>query len=116
MKIARAKDAEIFTIPEISFKAREYGLGDRDLDCCLAEVRGEYPGKDRYALNAECKEVLFCAKGSGVVEMKSGEAKKFEKNDVVLIEKNTGYRFKGNFDAVIVCSPPWSPTQHKQIY
>ncbi|MCL2474190.1 MAG: cupin domain-containing protein [Alphaproteobacteria bacterium] len=96
-------------------EAREYPIDDKEIDCALVKIKGQYPGNDKFAVNTKSKELLFVVEGEGTVEIKNSEVRKFDQYDTILIEAGEPYRFTGNVSFCIVCTPPWSPEQCKNV-
>ncbi len=115
MKIVYESEAVTYTNSVSLSESVEYPLGDKDIDCAHVKINGKYPGNDKFAVNLSSKELVFCVEGSGVLEMKTGEKKSFKKNDVILIEAGEVYRFDAHCSLAVVCTPPWTPEQHKNV-
>jgi mannose-6-phosphate isomerase-like protein (cupin superfamily) len=114
MKIVKENQAQTYTSAESLSLSVEYPLSDRDIDCALVKISGLYPAGG-WAVNTKSKELMFCIDGGGVFEMKAGGKYKFEKNDVILIESGEVYRLDAQASFCVVCTPPWTPEQHKNI-
>ncbi len=93
--------------------AIEYPLHDKDINGTIIELSGRYPEKG-LAVNLECKELAYVVKGEGILVVK-GKKYSLEEGDVVLIEPNEKYFWQGNMMLFMVCTPAWSPKQHKII-
>lgn len=115
MKVVHSSEAKTYTNAVSLSESVEYPVGDKDIDCALVKINGLYPGESKFAVNTKAKELLFCIEGSGMLEMKSGDRKSFNKNDVILIEAGEIYRFDACCSFAVVCTPPWTPEQHKNV-
>ncbi len=115
MKMVKSSEAQKYTNASSLSESVEYPVNDKDIDCAYVKIEGLYPGNNKYAVNVESKELLFCVEGNGILEMKTGEKKEFKQNDVILIEAGEVYRFDAHCSFVVVCTPPWTPEQHKNI-
>lgn len=115
MKIVKSSQAKTYTTAESLSASVEYPLNDHEIDCALVKISGPYPTNGGWAQNQKSKELLFCIEGSGELEMKTGEKYEFQKNDVILIEAGEIYRFDAQTSFCVVCTPPWTPEQHKNI-
>jgi len=136
MKVIKSDATEKFNNTDIKHAVSVYPLGDTQIDCAFATTDGEFPGGGAWASNEKSKELLFCTKGNGILEIKrnissdagrrdssahldksSGGVERYEfsKDDVILIEPGDVYRYHGPCSFVVVCTPPWTPEQHKKI-
>ena len=115
MKITPYNQSKSYTNAVSLSESREYQMGDKDIDCALVQIKGKYPGGNKFATNTKSKELLFVIEGEGAIEIKNREARKFGKHDVILIEAGEVYRFDARASFCVVCTPPWSPEQHLNI-
>lgn len=95
--------------------ATEYDFKDKDIDLGTAVINGRYP-EDGYCVNEKCKELVFVLEGKGTLNFKNKKIE-FQNNEAILIDKNEPY-FWGpdtNCKVAMVCTPAWSPEQHKLI-
>ena len=86
MKRVKSSDAQIIKNSDTS-KLLEYSIGlkDKDIDFCINTISGRYPEKG-YCTNEKCKEICYILEGNGTLNKKD-ESINFEKDDVILIEK-----------------------------
>jgi mannose-6-phosphate isomerase-like protein (cupin superfamily) len=98
-----------------SAEVLEYSLGDKDIDIAVATINGNYP-KVGFAVNEECKELLYVLSGEGTFATKE-KSVILQSGDQVLIEKGELFRYEGTKQLVVVaaCTPAWPPEQHKII-
>lgn len=115
MKIVYLTEAKTYTNTVSLSESVEYPVEDKEIDCALVKIKGQYPGENKFAVNTKSKELLFCIEGSGVLEMKTGEKRTFQKNDVLLIEAGEVYRFEAQCSFAVVCTPPWTQEQHRKV-
>lgn len=115
MKIIQSADAQTYTNANSLSESVEYPIGDKDIDCALVRINGLYPEDDKFAVNSKSKALFFCIEGNGTLEMKSGEKKVFQKNDVILIEIGEVYRYNAHCSLAVICTPPWTPEQHQKV-
>lgn len=93
--------------------AIEYPLGDKDINGAVIKLSGRYPDKGR-VVNAKCKEMAYVIKGSGEIVVE-GKRVKISQGDLVLIEPNEKYYWKGKLMLFVPCVPAWYPEQHKEV-
>ncbi|MCH9632502.1 MAG: hypothetical protein S4CHLAM6_08380 [Chlamydiae bacterium] len=91
----------------------EYPFEDTDINVAFVEVKGRYPSSG-YVSNEIVKEILFINSGEGKVVVEDDEYE-IHKGDMFLIHPNQKYFLEGDFEAIISCSPAWSPEQHKHL-
>lgn len=91
--------------------AKEYPLGDADMNGAVIELSGRYPERGS-AVNTICKELAYVISGSGrlVVE---GIEQTMDEGDLVLIEAGEKYYWEGTMTMFVSCTPAWTPEQHK---
>lgn len=94
-------------------KTYEYNIEDKDINYCIAEIDGRFP-IEKWAINRKCKEMLHILNGSGIINVE-GKEYQLKKDDVVLININEKYYFKGKMRLGIPCSPAWYPEQHEIV-
>lgn len=112
MKIVRKNQTKIFKNSD-TCTATEYPLGDKDINGAVIEVKGRYPKKER-VVNLKCKELAYIIKGSGKV-VTEGKEIKLRKGDLILIEPEEKYFWKGNLTMFTPCTPAWYHEQHKEV-
>ncbi len=114
MKRVKSSDAQIIKNSDTS-KLLEYliGLKDKDIDFCINTISGRYPEKG-HCTNEKCKEICYILEGNGTLN-KKGESIKFEKDDVILIEKEEIYYWNGNCKIIMICTPAWYKEQCKLL-
>ena len=112
MKLVKLKQAEKFANSE-KCEVLEYPLGDKDINCATAVIKGRYPDSG-YCVNEECKELIYVVDGKGTLNKKE-EAIQFEKGDVILIDKGEVYYWDAQCTLVMPCTPAWYPEQHKFV-
>lgn len=105
----KEKEAKIFQRPTCI--VHEYG-GLPNLDLAVAEIKGDYPQKG-WVRNTQVDMTYFVIEGKGEFYFEN-ERHEIEAGDLVMIEKSRWYRVKGNFKAVMVSSPAWSPDQYEE--
>ncbi len=114
MKIVRYSETEKIKNSDTS-NLIEYStkLLDKDIDCGVNVINGRYPEKG-YAVNEECKELVYILEGTGTINKKD-EMIKFAKDDVILIDKGEYYYWDGNCKIILICTPAWSKAQCKVV-
>ncbi|MCI9434519.1 MAG: cupin domain-containing protein [Bacilli bacterium] len=115
MKIVTEKQAKTFKYASTS-SCLDYSidLNEKKLDFCINTITGRYPEKG-YCTNLECEEICYILDGSGKIFVKNNDAISFNKGDIIFINKEDIYYWRGNFKLVIVCTPAWSKDQCKLI-
>ena len=113
MKIVRQGDAEILKNCDTS-SLLEYSikLNEKNIDFCINTITGRYP-TEGYCSNLECEELCYILEGRGSISKKENEPIKFEKGDIIYIDKKEIYFWKGNFKLAIMCTPAWTREQCK---
>ena len=106
MKIVKQEQAKKFKYADTS-SVLEYSidLNEKNLDFCINEINGRYPEKG-YCTNEKCKEICYILEGNGTLNKKD-ESINFEKDDVILIEKEEIYYWNGNCKIIMICTPAW---------
>lgn len=115
MKITTYKESQTYTNAVSLSESKEYPIDDHEIDCAIVKVNGQYPGNNKFAVNEKSKELLFVVEGEGTIEIKNGEIKEFGKYDTILIDRGELYRFNAHASFCVVCTPPWTPEQHKNV-
>ena len=90
-----------------------FELGDKDIDFSTAIIRGRYP-ETGYCVNENVKELIFVLAGRGVLISKTQKIK-FKKGDAILVDKNEPYYWQAHCRVAMVCTPAWTPEQHKLV-
>jgi hypothetical protein len=57
-------------------------------------------------------EIAVVVRGKGYTETKSGDRYDLKAGDVVHIEPGERFRWGGNFDMIVSCSPAFDPAKH----
>lgn len=112
MKLVKLNEAEKFNNSD-KCTVWEYPLGDKDIDCATAVIKGRYPDKG-YCMNEECKELIYVVEGNGTLNKKE-ETIHFQKGDVILIDKGEAYFWEANCNIVMPCTPSWYTEQYRII-
>ncbi len=115
MKIVTEKQAKTFAYASTS-SVLDYSmdLNEKNLDFCINTITGRYPEKG-YCSNLECEEICYILDGNGEFHKKDGDSIKFNKGDIIFINKKDIYYWIGNFKIAIVCTPAWSKEQCQLI-
>lgn len=111
MIYTKLNEAEIFK--GATNKTYEYNIKDNDINYCVVEIDGRFP-KEKWAVNRKCKEMAHILSGSGVLVVENKQYQ-IEKDDVVLIDINEKYYWKGQMKLGISGSPAWYPEQHEWV-
>ncbi|MES2876637.1 MAG: hypothetical protein V4678_04170 [Patescibacteria group bacterium] len=82
-------------------------------DAATAKISGRYP-ETGFALNRESDMVLRITHGIGIIATRESSEQVGE-GDVLFIDKQTPYFYEGDFEVLMVSSPPWSPEQYEHI-
>jgi mannose-6-phosphate isomerase-like protein (cupin superfamily) len=112
MKIIHNNQIKIFNNSKHCV-AKEYPLGDRDINGAVIELKGRYPDKGA-VMNLKCKELAYVVKGSGRLVIEGKETLLHE-GDLALIEPGEKYYWDGNMTMFMPCTPAWYPEQHKEV-
>lgn len=112
MKFLKSEESERFE-RSLACTVTEYPLGDKDIDCCVVEIDGRYPDKG-YALNKECKELIYVMSGSGTLTINETEVE-FSEGDVVIIDKGETYFWDARCKVLMPCTPAWYPEQYENV-
>jgi mannose-6-phosphate isomerase-like protein (cupin superfamily) len=91
----------------------EYLINDKTLSSAIAEINGRYP-KNGFAVNEISKELVYVLSGNGKIVTKNMEIS-FSVGDVILVNPQEQYYWKGNFKIFMVNSPKFDPKLHKII-
>ena len=111
MKFAKRDESKI--TDKTTYSVAEYfDIDDPNIDLCVADFRGRAP-TEGWAVNTECKELLYIISGVGKVVTEIGE-KEFAAGDGLLIDRGEKYYFDGKFQAAIICTPKWTVKQHEE--
>ena len=105
------KDVELFE--GATNKTYEYNIEDNEINYCIVNIDGRFP-KEKWAVNRKCKEMAHILSGSGILVVE-GKEYSLKKDDVVLIDINEKYYWKGKFRLGVSCSPAWFPKQHEVV-
>ena len=91
MKIVKQEQAKKFKYADTS-SVLEYSidLNEKNLDFCINEINGRYPGKG-YCSNLECEELCYILEGNGTIYKRDGEWFRFKKGDIIFIHKKDIY-------------------------
>ena len=109
------KKDEAETYSGDGYSGLDYPMTDSDINFAIIKINGRSP-KIGYQVNTKCKELLYIINGNGFLYMKEDSKEiKFNRGDVILIDKNEYYAFDGNFEAAVPCTPAWTSEQHKYI-
>lgn len=90
-----------------------YYFGDKDVDLCLATIRGRYP-ETGFCVNLICKELVYVLEGSGSLCFED-EVMDFKQDDAVLIENGRKYYWSANYCKVAISSCPALTTEQCKI-
>jgi mannose-6-phosphate isomerase class I len=88
----------------------EYNLKEPDINCAITTIKGRYPDSG-YSVNKECKSIIYIIDGDGTLN-KEDEEIKFNKGDMVFIDKGEKYYWNANCTASMSCTPAWYPEQY----
>lgn len=91
----------------------EYPTIDESMDFAIVNINGQYPVEKR-AVNKNCKEIVYVAKGSGEVIV-DGKNYKLNMGDVVLIEAGEKFVWRGAMTLHISCRPAFTKEQHQIV-
>lgn len=94
--------------------AREYPLGDRDINAAMITLSGRYP-KHGFSKNSIAKEVVYVITGEGSLANGSGVTSPIRAGDMISIAPQEAYVFEGNMQLLIASSPAWSPDQYEVV-
>ncbi len=90
----------------------ELGFSDSQ-DAAIAKISGRYP-ETGFALNRESDMVIRVSLGIGIIATRES-SEQVEAGDVLFIDRQTPYFYEGDFEVLMVSSPPWSPDQYEYI-
>jgi mannose-6-phosphate isomerase-like protein (cupin superfamily) len=85
--------------------ANEYNTNDSDINIACVKVNGRYPINGKIA-NKVCKEIVYVSEGIGTLYLEE-KIISLKAGDVVLIEPNEKYYWKGIFTLIPACYPAW---------
>lgn len=91
---------------------REYVPGSGKIDVAKIAIRGEYPGDNKYGYLEETHEMAVVIRGAGYIETKNGEHYDLKEGDVVYVEPLERFRWGGDMDLIVPCSPAFDPAKH----
>lgn len=91
--------------------AREYPLGDKDINGAVVTITGRYP-ETGFAVNEVCKELIYIVRGKGIMGI-NGEEQSLQQGDLVLLLPSEKYYFSGDMEMFVSCTPAWFAEQHK---
>lgn len=108
MKFAKASEAvEYKNNPECT--AREYELGETDINGAVIMLNGRYPQTKR-AYNTVSKELIQVLEGSGIAVVEDREID-LAIADQLIIEPYERYSIEGTLKLFIASTPAWTPDQ-----
>ncbi|MEI6498634.1 MAG: cupin domain-containing protein [bacterium] len=114
MKIVKIENAtEVENSATSHLLEYSVALNDKDIDLAVNTIVGRYP-ENGYCTNKECKELVYVLAGTGTLN-KHDQCLDFKAGDVLLIEQDEVYFWKGNCKIIMVCTPPWHKEQCKFI-
>ncbi len=88
-------------------------IDDETIDCAIVSIAGRYPSA-QYAVNKQCKEIVYVSEGAGKVVV-NGKEHLIGAGDVVLIEAGEKFYWEGNMRFFVSCRPAWSKEQHELV-
>lgn len=91
---------------------REYAPSSAAIDVAKISIRGEFPGGDTFGYLEEIHEMAVVVRGAGYIEMKNGERQDLKEGDVVYVEPEERFRWGGDMDLIVPCSPAFDPSKH----
>lgn len=89
----------------------EYPRMDNNLDFAIVTISARYPNDNKYAMNAECKEIVYVQNGTGKVVVNEIEYV-LNTGDVVLVEAGEKFYWEGSMTLFISCTPAFNINQH----
>jgi hypothetical protein len=92
---------------------REYNPGTGTIDVAKISIRGEYPGEGKYGYLEEAHEMAVVIRGTGYIETNTGEHYDLKEGDVIYVKPLERFRWGGNMDLIVPCSPAFDPNKHK---
>ena len=92
---------------------KEFQPASRRVDIAKIFVRGEYPAAKSWGYLLESSEIVVIVRGEGTICKKGEQPIPIKAGDVVSIETHEGYRWSGDLDMIIACSPAFDPKQVK---
>ena len=110
MKKWSSEDGEEFSNSAVCF-GREYNPGTGQIDVAKISIRGTYPATG-WGWLEDTHEMAVVVNGKGYTETKSGDRYELKAGDVVYIEPGERFRWGGNFDMIVPCSPTFDPDKH----
>lgn len=91
----------------------EHHIKDDLIDFAIVKVMGRYP-EHGYAVNRQCKEIVYIQSGSGTVTVE-GVEHKLNEGDLVLIEAHEKFFWEGRLNLHISCRPAFTVEQHEVV-
>lgn len=93
-------------------KTLEYSFDNKCMDLGIATINGRFPDSG-YAYNMEVAELVYVLEGNGKLYFKD-KVIEFSKGDAILIEAQDKYYYETDYAVLaLLCTPAWSPSQHK---
>ena len=112
MQIVHKKDSEEHKNTK-SCAAYEYPMNKKNITGALVNIDGRCLDIG-YAVNLKCKEISYVINGSGLIAIENKEISISER-DLILIDINEKYFWKGSMELFVSCTPSWLINQHKYI-
>lgn len=91
--------------------AIEYGSRNQKINGAAIQLHGRYPDTG-WAVNTSCTELVYITKGRINLLHKKGR-KILNKGDLVILKPKEQFAWDGHGEFLTVCTPAWSPKQHK---
>lgn len=83
-------------------------------DIAKVDLTGRYPEKG-WVVNETIYELAYIAEGNGQFITKGDEPVPIQKGDAISITAGTQYAWDGHLTLITACTPPFDPSQHKQV-
>ncbi len=90
---------------------KEFSPGSGQINIATITINGDFP-ESGWSYNEEAHEMAIIASGSGWVQVKGGEKVELSTGDVVYLEPLERFRWGGNMDLIVPCSPAFDPDKH----
>ncbi|MCA9392427.1 NUDIX domain-containing protein [candidate division WWE3 bacterium] len=84
------------------------------VDLAKCEMNGKYPNQG-YAVNGRSTMLVYVTKGLLLVKIEGLDVANVNSEDVYIIPKGKRYRLSGDWEGLLICSPPWSPSRKKKV-
>lgn len=91
----------------------EYAHTDPEINLSLADIHGRYPDSG-FVMNEKSKELVFVTDGR-VNLILSDRTIELYSGDSVIIDRHEKYAWNGVGKIMMVCTPAWEPSQHKEV-